>query len=63
MCRYYLPFPDESIHCSAYSYAKYPNGISWLHFPVCDSSNCPMKNEELLCGGVIEEPKEIDIDG
>ena len=61
-CNYYLPFPDETIHCEAYSHAKYPNGISWLHFPVCDPANCPIKNPELLNGGKLEERKEIDID-
>ena len=62
-CKYCLPFPDEVIHCSAYSYAKYPNGISWLHFPVCDPANCPAKHPELLDGGKLEDRKVIDIDG
>jgi len=62
-CKYCLPFPDEIIHCEAYSHAKYKNGISWLHFPICDSSNCPIKHPELLNGGVLVDEKEIDIDG
>lgn len=57
--KYRLSFPDETIHCSAYSYAKYPNGISYLHFPVCDPSNCPIKHPELLDGGVLKEDSEI----
>ena len=63
ICLYKLTFPDGVIHCSAYSYAKYPNDISWLHFPICDSYNCPIKNPELLNGGKLEDRKEIDIDG
>lgn len=61
-CKYCLPFPDETIHCSAYSYAKYPNAISWLHFPVCDLSNCPIKHPELLNGGILKEDSDVNME-
>ena len=56
-CGYTLPFPDETIHCSAYSYAKYPNGISYCHYPMCDDEHCPIKHPELLNGGVLKVDK------